>query len=135
MRRFYIRTTDDLAKQIEQTASERGFESPTAFIRQTISNDLHAGESAFRETEDRIAATLERLAKEIHRLQTAQQAQYAIMDSFVRLFLMCIPEPSGNAIDPARARAASRYNNFLKNVARNMTGNSGASLEQLLGHE
>jgi hypothetical protein len=135
MRRFYIRTTDDLAKQIERTASERGFESPTAFIRQTISNDLHAGKSAFRETEDRIAATLERLAKEIHRLQTAQQAQYAIMDSFVRLFLMCIPEPSGNAIDPARARAASRYNNFLKNVARNMTGNSGASLEQLLGHE
>ena len=107
----------------------------SAFIRQAISNELRSGDSAIRETEDRIAATLDRLAKEVRRLQTAQQAQYAIMDSFVRLFLMCVPEPSGNAGDPAKARAASRYSNFVKNVARNMTGNAGAALEQLLSHD
>lgn len=135
MGRFYIRTTDEYAKQIEQVASDRGFDSVSAFIRQAISNELRVGETAIHETEDRIAATLDRLTKEVRRLQTAQQAQYAIMDSFVRLFLMCVPEPSGNAVDPAKARAASRYNNFLKNVARNMTGNSRAALEQLLSHD
>ena len=135
MGRFYIRTTDEYAKQIGQVATDRGFDSASAFIRQAISNELRVGETAIHETENRIAATLDRLTKEVRRLQTAQQAQYAIMDSFVRLFLMCVPEPSGNAVDPAKARAASRYNNFLKNVARNMTGNAGAALEQLLSHD
>ena len=135
MGRFYIRTTDEYAKQIGQVATDRGFDSASAFIRQAISNELRVGETAIHETEDRIAATLDRLTKEVRRLQTAQQAQYAIMDSFVRLFLMCVPEPSGNAVDPAKARAASRYNNFVKNVARNMTGNAGAALEQLLNHD
>ena len=135
MGRFYLRTTDEYAKQIGQVATDRGFDSASAFIRQAISNELRVGETAIHETEDRIAATLDRLTKEVRRLQTAQQAQYAIMDSFVRLFLMCVPEPSGNAVDPAKARAASRYNNFVKNVARNMTGNAGAALEQLLSHD
>ena len=135
MGRFYIRTTDEYAKQIGQVATDRGFDSASAFIRQAISNELRVGETAIHETEDRIAATLDRLTKEVRRLQTAQQAQYAIMDSFVRLFLICVPEPSGNAVDPAKARAASRYNNFLKNVARNMTGNSRAALEQLFSHD
>ena len=135
MGRFYIRTTDEYAKQIGQVATDRGFDSASAFIRQAISNELRVGETAIHETEDRIAATLDRLTKEVRRLQTAQQAQYAIMDSFVRLFLMCVPEPSGSAVDPAKARAASRYNNFVKNVARNMTGNAGAALEQLTSHD
>ena len=135
MGRFYIRTTDEYAKQIGQVATDRGFDSASAFIRQAISNELRVDETGIHETEDRIAATLDRLTKEVRRLQTAQQAQYAIMDSFVRLFLMCVPEPSGNAVDPAKARAASRYNNFVKNVARNMTGNAGAALEQLLSHD
>ena len=135
MKRFYVRASDDLAGKIEQVASERGYSSTTAFIRQVLSNELRTGDSAIHETEERIAATLDRLTGEVRRLQTAQQAQYAIMDSFVRLFLMCVPEPAGNAADPAKARAASRYHNFIKNVARNMTGNSGATLEKLLGHE
>ena len=135
MGRFYIRTTDERAKQIGEIASSRGFDSVSAFVRQAISNEVRFGDSAIREAEDRIAATLERLATELRRIQTAQQAQYAILDSLVRLFLVCVPEPSGNAVEPAKARAASRYNNFLKNVARNMTGNSGGALEQLRGNE
>jgi len=135
MKRFYVRTSDDLAGKIEHLASERGYSSACAFIRQAISNELRTGDSAFREAEERIAATLDRLAGDVRRLQTAQQAQYAIIDSFVRLFLMCVPEPSGNASDSVKARAASRYHNFIRNVARNMTGNSGTTLERLFDHE
>jgi Arc/MetJ-type ribon-helix-helix transcriptional regulator len=135
MARFDIRLSDELATQIHRAVSERGFESVTAFIRQAISDELRHGSPALNELEERISASYDRLTKEVRRVQTAQQAQYAILDSLVRLFLVCVPEPSGNAVEPAKARAASRYNNFLKNVARNMTGNSGAALEQLRGHE
>jgi hypothetical protein len=135
MTRFDIRLSDEIAEQIHKTVSERGFESVTAFIRQAISDELRNASPPLGELEARLAGSYDRLTKEVRRLQTAQQAQYAIMDSFVRLFLMCVPEPSGNAVDPAKARAASRYHNFLKNVARNMTGNAGAALEQLLSHD
>lgn len=135
MPRFDIRITDELAEQVQRATSERGFESSTAFIRQAIVNELRFGGSALRETEERIAAGQERLSKDLRRLQTAQQAEYALLDSFVRLFLMCVPEPSGEAVTPAKARAATRYDNFLRNVARNMTGDARAALEQLLGHE
>ena len=134
MKRFYVRASDYLAGQIEKAASERGFDSVAAFIRQTISNELRTGDSAIRETEDSITATLDLLAKEVHSLQTAQQALYALVDSFVRLFLMCVPEPSGDAVDPVKARAAARYHNFLRNVAHNMSGNVQEDLKLLLGY-
>jgi Arc/MetJ-type ribon-helix-helix transcriptional regulator len=135
MARFDIRLSDEIAEQINEAVSEKGFESVTAFIRQAISNELRNSRPEASEMEARIVASHDRLSKEVRRLQTAQQAQYAMMDSFVRLFLMCVPEPSGNSTDPAKARAASRYHNFVKNVARNMTGNSRAALEQLFDHE
>ena len=135
MPRFDIRITVELAEQVRQATLERGFESSTAFIRQAIVNELRDGGSALGETEERIAAGQERLGKELRRLQTAQQAEYALLDSLVRLFLMCIPEPSGEAITPAKARAATRYDNFLRNVARNMTGDARAARQQLLDHE
>jgi Arc/MetJ-type ribon-helix-helix transcriptional regulator len=135
MARFDIRLSDEIAAEIHSAVSDRGFESATAFIRQAISNELRHGAPALSEMEERIAASHDRLTREVRRLQTAQQALYAIMDSYIRLFLMCVPEPSGGTVSSAKARAASRYRNFVKNVARNMTGNSGAALEQLLGHE
>ena len=135
MARFDIRIAEDLAEEVAHAASQRGFESAAAFIRQAIANELRFGGSALREVEERIAASQERLSKELHKVQTAQQAEYALLDSFVRIFLMCVPEPSGDAIHPAKARAATRYGNFIKNVARNMTGDSRAALAQLLGHE
>ncbi len=82
-----------------------------------------------------MAATQERLSREVRKVQTAQQAEYALLDTFVRVFLMCVPEPAGDAVHPAKARAATRYNNFVKNVARNMTGDARAALAELIGHE
>ncbi len=135
MPRFDIRIGDELADQVKQAASERGFESSVAFIRQAIIHELRHGGSALRESEERLAADHERLSRDLRRLHTAQQAEYALLDSFVRLFLMCVPEPSGEAVTPAKARAVTRYDNFLKNVARNMAGDARAALQQLLEHE
>ncbi len=135
MARFNVRLSDELAEQVQVAASQRGFETPAAFIRQAISTELRSGGSALRETEERVAEGYERMSRELRRIQTAQQAAYALLDSFVRLFLMCVPEPAGEAVTPAKARAATRYDNFLKNVARNMTGDARAALLQMLEHE
>jgi len=135
MARFDIRLSDEMTEQIHRAVSERGFESVTAFIRQAISNELRNIDPSLDEMEAKIACSYDRLAGEVRGLQTAQQAQYALTDSFVRLFLMCVPEPAGNASEPIKARAAARYHNFIRNVARNMIGNSDALFEKLLGKE
>jgi hypothetical protein len=132
MLRIHVRVTVELADKIQRAASERGFDNTSAYVRQAIENELHSGDTGM---EQRIAASLDRLGREFRRVQTAQQAEYALLDSFVRLFLMCVPEPAGEALSPARARAAARYSNFLKNVARNMTGHARTALAELLGHD
>ncbi len=135
MARFNVRLSDELAEQVQAAASQRGFENPAAFIRQAITTELRIGGSALREMEERIEASLLRLSREIHKVQTAQQAEYALVDSFVRLFLICTPEPSKEAVTPAKARAATRYENFLRNVASNMVGDARTALAQLLDHD
>jgi len=133
MARFDIRLSEEIAQQIHRAVSERGFESVTAFIRQAILNELRHCRTVTNEAEERMAAGYDRLSKDVCRLQTAQQSEYALIDSFVKLFLICVPEPSGDQIQPAKARAAARYHNFLRNVAHNMTGNAQADLELPLG--
>jgi Arc/MetJ-type ribon-helix-helix transcriptional regulator len=133
MARFDIRLSEEIAEQIHRAVSEQGFESVTAFIRQAILNELRHCRTGTNESEAR-TASYDRLTKDVRRLQTAQQTEYALIDSFVKLFLICVPEPSGNQIQPAKARAAARYHNFLQNVAHKMTGDAQADLELLLGH-
>jgi hypothetical protein len=87
--------------------------------------------SALTEAEERNAASFERLSKDVCRIQKAQLAMYSLIDSFVRLFLLCVPEPPGDEIQPAKTRAAARHNNFLRNVACNVTGNSQVELKEL----
>jgi predicted DNA-binding protein len=135
MPRIDIRVSDELAEEIQNAAAERGSGNLSAFIRQAIIHELRYVDSALRETEERLLAGQENLRKELRRLQTVQQVQYALLDCFVRLFLVCIPEPSGEAIVPLKARAVSRCDNLLKNVARNMAGDVRAILERYLDPE
>ena len=71
MARFDIRVSDELAEQVRRAASERGFEGAVAFVCQAIANELRYGESALGEVEERIAASLGRLAREVRRVGTA----------------------------------------------------------------
>ena len=77
------------------------------------------------------AATLDRFAKDIRRLHTADQALYAAFDTFVRLFLTCIPDPPSDTLTAAKVQGRHRYNNYLQNVARNMNGDARAALGEL----
>ena len=89
-------------------------------------------ESRVAAAEERIAATLDRFARDIRQLHSADQALYAAFDTFVRLFLTCIPDPPLETVTAAKVQGQRRYQNYLQNVARNMKGDARAALGELI---
>ena len=79
-----------------------------------------------------VAASIDRMAKEVRRLHNTNQALFALTDSLVRLFLTCMPEPPPEALDATKRRAKLRYDRFMLSVAQNMTGDSGSALLDVL---
>jgi Arc/MetJ-type ribon-helix-helix transcriptional regulator len=115
-----------------EAVRRRGFSSSSSFIRSAIEDQLAEKGTALSEIEDRIAASLDRLARELRSLGTAQQAQFAMLDALVKVVLLCLPEPPADAYEPAKARAKGRYERFLRSVALNMKGDSRSALEGLV---
>jgi len=104
--------TEDEYTLVRQSAKEHAYLSPTAFMRAAIRNEISGREGAISEAELRIAASLERAAQEIARVQRAQQGLFAVVDTLVKTFLTCVPEPPRDAISqsmlvPASAMTAS----------------------------
>mgnify|MGYP002402280541 CR=1 FL=1 len=130
-RRIEIRISKELYDELRKTAGRRGFPSVNRFVRAIVDAELRHGESALDRTEQNIAATIDRLAKEVRTLHTSQQASFALTDSLARLFLTCVPEPPREVLDQARRHAKLRYERFLRSVAQNMTTDSRAALAEL----
>jgi hypothetical protein len=131
-RRFELRLSEDQFSVTKQTARARGFRSVTAYIQAAVTKDLRDSPVDQADGEAFVAASLDRLSKEIRSLHTAQQAVFAAVDSLTRLFLTCIPEPPPDALDQAKRRARLRYDWFLLSVAQNMTSDSRATLTELI---
>jgi Arc/MetJ-type ribon-helix-helix transcriptional regulator len=127
-----VKLTKELAEKLEAAAAEKGFSSPSAFIRSAIENELTSRKPVFDESEQRIVATIDRLAQEMRKISTGQQALFAFVDSLTKTLLTCVPEPSGEAYAQALARAKARYERFIKNVGMNMAGDSRAALAELV---
>ena len=85
-----VRLNADEQAQMQRVAKERGYLSPTAFIRAAIRNELTGRENELTESEQRAAATLERLSRDIFRNNRGQQALFAVVDTLVRTFLTCV---------------------------------------------
>jgi hypothetical protein len=121
-----------LIGRIESAARDGGFSSPTAFMRAAIERELAGRESGVDAAEERIAASLDRLAREIRGVKLGQQALFAFVDSLVKTLLTCVAEPPRDAYDQAVARGKARYDRFLKSVGAGMAGDSQAAMTELL---
>ena len=110
-----------------------GFSSRSAFIRAAVERELAGRESGVDAAEQRIAASLDRMAREIRNLRLGQQALFAFVDVLVKTLLTCVPEPPRDVHDQAVARGKARYDRFLKSVGVGMVGDSGAAMKELLG--
>jgi hypothetical protein len=130
--RFELRLPNDQMTVMKRTAQARGFHSANAYVQALVTRDLRDSTSEQADSEAFIAASLDRLSKEIRTVHTAQQALFAVVDSLARLFLTCIPEPPPEALDQAKRRARLRYDRFLLSVAQNMTADSRATLTELI---
>lgn len=131
MPRIAVRVTDDLARRVKEAAKSRDLDSPSAFLRLAIQNELRQGESAISQIEERIAASLMRLAKEVRALHTAQLATFSLIDSLAKVFLTCVPEPPAEVIEQAKGKAKRRYQKLLVAVAQGMAGDSRVALKEL----
>jgi Arc/MetJ-type ribon-helix-helix transcriptional regulator len=134
MPQWTVRLPEELAQHVQRAAKERGFSSPRGFIREALRKELQGPAGDAENVEKRVVASLDRLAGELRRLSTAQQAQFALTDALAKAFFVCVPEPPRDAVEHARSRAMVRYEKFIKSVASAMTGGARAALIELVKH-
>jgi hypothetical protein len=129
-----IRFSEKTIKELEATGRQRGFASLSAFIRYAVKQELGGREEGLTGTEERLAASMEQVRKDVFRLTRAQQALFAYLDTLTKAFLTCVPEPPADAKPQAVARAKERHDRLLKSVGRAMVGESGMAMKDLLGN-
>jgi hypothetical protein len=129
-----IRFSETTDTEIQEAARNRGFSSPTAFIRHSVEQELSGRSEELVGAEERLVASIERVRQEVFRLGRAQQALFAFLDSLAKVVLTCLPEPSGEAMDAAVARARGRHARLLKAAGQAMVGDSQLAMQDLVKH-
>jgi hypothetical protein len=128
-----VRFSEKVMRELKTAASARGFGCPAAFIRYAVEQELAARQAGLTGAEERLAASLEQVRKEVFRLGRTQQALFAYLDTLAKALLTCVPEPPADAKPQAVARAKERHDRLLKSAGRAMVGESGVAMKDLLG--
>jgi Arc/MetJ-type ribon-helix-helix transcriptional regulator len=118
--------------KVQQAAIDGGFGSPSDFIRAAINHELTGRESGLNEAERRMAASLDRVARELRSIRLRQQAEFAFLDALVKTMLTHLTELPRDTYEQAVARGKLRYERFLKSVGMGMNGDSQAAITELM---
>jgi hypothetical protein len=129
-----IRFSEKVTKEIEETSRQRGFASPTAFIRYAVEQELSGRQDGLTGAEERLAASIEQVRRDQFRAMRAQQALFAYLDTLTKTILTCVPEPPADAKAQAVARARERYDRLLKSTGRAMVGDSRVAMQDLVAN-
>lgn len=121
-----------LINDIDRVAGERNFPSPTAFIRNAVEQELSGRQDGLTGAEERLAASIEQVRKDLYRLMRVQQALFAYLDTLAKTILTCVPEPPAEAKPQAVARAKERYDRLLKSTGRAMVGDAKLAMQDLI---
>ena len=121
-------------ERLQSTAKVKGYANPSAFLRAAIDHELSGREETIIGSEERLAASMEQRMREIFRLGRAQQALFAFVDSLAKVLLTCVPEPGGEAMEAAVARARGRHARLLKSAGQAMAGDSQLAMQDLVNH-
>src|SRR5271170_1212616 len=131
--RVAVRLSREDRVRIDEVVKARGYTSPSAFIRAAIQNELN-GRPELTKTEDLITGGFGGMSRDNIRIVRSQQALHALLDTFVKTVLTCLPEPSIDAQPQAVARAKDRYHSLIKTASQTMSGNALAALQDVVGH-
>lgn len=96
-----VRISPELDQRMQQAVRDRGFRTPSAFLRAAIENEL-SGQAELTGAEERIATGFERITREMFRMGRGQQALFALVDALTKTFLTCVPEPPAEATPTSR---------------------------------
>ena len=129
-----IRFSEKAMKEIEGAAQQRGFASSSAFIRYAVEQELSGRQDGLTGAEERLAASIDQVRRDLFRSMRAQQALFAYLDTLAKTILTCIPEPPADAKPQAVARARERYDLLLKTTGRAMVGDSRLAMQDLVAN-
>lgn len=117
--------------RIENEARKRGFASTSAFIRAAIENEITDNGRMDTQAEQRIAASFDRVARELRKLGNAQQALFAFTDALARMLLHSVPEPPSESREHTVALTKQRHHRLLTMAALSMQGDARAAMLEL----
>jgi Arc/MetJ-type ribon-helix-helix transcriptional regulator len=87
-----IRLTDAIDQRIQSAAKLRGYSTPSAFLRAAIKKELdELGEGSA--ANEKILGYIREVRQDVRHVERAQQALFALVDSFAKVFVTCVPEP------------------------------------------
>jgi Arc/MetJ-type ribon-helix-helix transcriptional regulator len=132
MPRRTIRLTAAIDERIDSVAKIRGYSSPSAFIRAAIKRELAEHTEGIGSSAEQIVGCFRGVQQDVRRLERAQQALFALVDSLAKAFLTCVPEPRGAAMEPALAEARNRHSRLLNAAGQAMLSDSIAAMEELI---
>lgn len=123
-----------LRDEVRAAVKQRGFRSEQAFLTAACEQALRDGDGAeaIEDLEDKIAATLVNMGKEVQSLFTLVHTQVALTNSLLQYVLTCIAEPPEEVLPAARARARLRYARILRLAGQEVATRNKATLEQVL---
>jgi len=131
MPRRTIRLTDAIDQRIDSAAKLQGYSSPSAFLRAAIKKEL-GGHTDATDTAEQIVGCFTEIRQAVRRLERAQQALFALVDSLAKVFLTCVPEPRGAAVEPALAEGRNRHARLLHTAGHAMLSDSLVAMEELI---
>jgi len=134
MRKRAVRISTELDQRIQQSAKDRGYRTPSAFIRAAIEDGLKSRDK-MSGLEEQTAASFDRLSKEMRRVLRGQQALFAMVDALTKAFLTCVPEPPAEARTHCIALARDRYTRLMKTAGSGMAGESRSAMQGLVGED
>jgi|SRR5215469_4456399 len=131
--RIAVRLSQEDHLRVQGAVNTRGHASPSAFVRAAIKNELN-GRAELTGIEERIAGGFDRMSREIARLGRSQQAIFALLDTFTKTVLTCVPEPPPEAKPQAIARARDRYSKLIRTAGQSMSSDARSTMRDLEDH-
>ena len=128
-----VRIHEDLDGQLQKTARERGYRTPSAFIRAAIESEVRS-RNEIAGIEAQTGASFDRVSQELRRVQRNQQALFALVDALTKLVITCLPEPPSEVRAQAIAGGKERYRRLLRTAGQTMATEALAAMEELLNH-
>ena len=129
-----VRLSESVEVEVMNAIRNDGYASIAAFLRTAVQNELKRRRGGISQAERDFAATLEQHRRELKGMAAAINAQFALIDAFTRVMLHCIPEPSAEIHQSAKAQAKERHQKLLRMASAIMKGEAHAAMAELVSH-